>query len=142
MRYSVVNDGTVALRATSPVRASAALGGAAASAPAGEPVEVLPGGRREVSVTVPGIWPIGPYDVEAVVGASVAQGGQEAPAPSDVTLAGTAWALPLPHLLVLLVLVLAGWALRRASRARRTRLDRLIAKARAEGRAEAMAAAG
>lgn len=142
VRYSVVNDGTVALRATSQVRASAALGGTAASAPAGEPVEVLPGGRREVSVTVPGIWPVGPYDVEVVVGASVAQGGQEVPAPSDVTLAGTAWALPLPHLLVLLALVLAGWALRRAARARRARLDRLIEQARAEGRAQAMASAG
>jgi len=139
VRYAVVNDGTVALRTTSRVRAESRLGGPAASAPAGEALEVLPGGRREVTITVPGVWPVGPFGVESVVSAAVADGGSDVPPPADVTLADSAWALPLLQILVLLALVLAGWAVRRALRARRTRLDRRIEKARAEGRAEVLA---
>lgn len=156
VRYAVVNDGTVALRTTARVGADSGLGGPDASAPQGEALEVLPGGRREVSVEVPGVWPLGPFGVEAVVGAVVAGGGAgggdgagdggagdgdagDVPAPADVTLTDTAWALPLLHALVLLVLVLVGWAVRRALRARRSRLDQLIERARAEGRAEVLA---
>ncbi|WP_020016725.1 COG1470 family protein [Promicromonospora sukumoe] len=151
VRYAVVNDGTVALDTTARVRADSGFGGPDASAPQGEALEVLPGGRREVSVEVPGVWPLGPFGVEAVVGAVVAgdgagggggEGGGEGggvAAPADIVLTDTAWALPLLHALVLLVLVLAGWAVRRALRARRTRLDRLIEGARAEGRAEVLA---
>jgi hypothetical protein len=142
VRYAVVNDGTVALRTTSRVRAESRLGGPAASAATGEPLEVLPGGRREVTVTVPGVWPVGPFGVESVVSAAAADGGPDIPAPADVVLAGSAWALPLLQALVLLALVLAGWAVRRAVLARRTRLDRLIETARAEGRAEAFAGRG
>lgn len=159
VRYAVVNDGTVALDTTAQVRADSGFGGPDASAPQGEALEVLPGGRREVSVEVPGVWPLGPFGVEAVVGAVVAggaggaggagegaggdgAGGGDVPAPADVTLTDTAWALPLLHALVLLVLVLAGWAVRRALRARRARLDRLIERARAEGRAEVLAGRG
>jgi hypothetical protein len=140
-RYAVVNDGTVALRTTSRVRAEGEFGGPAASAPTGEALEVLPGGRREVAVTVPGIWPVGPFGVESVVSAAVAADGPDVPAPADVVLADS-WALPLLQVLVLLALVLAGWAVRRAFRARRTRLDRLIEAARAEGRAEAVGGRG
>jgi hypothetical protein len=139
VRYAVVNDGTVALRTTSQVRAESTFGGPAASAPTGEALEVLPGGRREVTVTVPGVWPMGPFGVESVVSAAVADGGPDVPAPADVVLADSAWALPLLQALVLLALVLAGWAVRQALRARRARLDRLIETARAEGRAEAFA---
>jgi hypothetical protein len=147
VRYAVVNDGTVALRAASEVRADSGFGGPGAFVPPGEPVEVLPGGRREVSVTVPGVWPLGPFGVEAVVSAAPvsgpsAGGGPDVAAPADVTLTGSTWALPLPHLLLLLVLVLVVWAARRALRARRARLERLIERARAEGRAEALAAPG
>jgi hypothetical protein len=59
-----------------------------------------------------------------------------------VPLTGTAWALPLPHLLLLVVLALVTWAARRALRVRRARIDRLVERARAEGRAEALAASG
>ncbi|MEU4360648.1 DUF916 domain-containing protein [Promicromonospora sp. NPDC023987] len=142
VRYAVVNDGTVALRAASRGSAESAFGGPGAVAAAGEPAEVLPGGRREVTVTVPGVWPVGPFDVEAVVSAAVVEGGPDVPVPADVTLADTVWALPLPHLLVLLALALVAWAARRALRVRRARLDRLLERARAEGRAEAMAPAG
>ncbi|MFD2025432.1 hypothetical protein [Promicromonospora aerolata] len=141
LRYAVVNDGTVALHTTSQVRAESRFGGPAVTAPAGEALEVLPGGRREVTVTVPRAWPVGPFGVEAVVGAAVAEDGPDVPVPADVTLTDTVWALPLPHLLALLALVLVGWAVRRTLRARRTRLDRLLDRARAEGRAEAMASA-
>jgi hypothetical protein len=139
VRYAVVNDGTVALRTTSRVRAESGFGGPAASAPTGEAVEVLPGGRREVTVTVPGVWPVGPLGVESVISAAVADGGPDVPAPADVTLADAAWALPLLQVLVLLALVLAGWAVSRALRVRRARLGRLIESARAEGRAEVLA---
>ncbi|GAA4717644.1 protein of unknown function (DUF916) [Promicromonospora umidemergens] len=142
VRYAVVNDGAVALRTTSQVRAESTFGGPAAAAPTGETLEVLPGGRREVTVTVRGVWPVGPFGVEAVVSAAMAEGGPDVPVPADVTLADTAWALPLPHLLVLLALTLVAWAVRRALRVRRARLDRLLERARAEGRAEAMAPAG
>jgi hypothetical protein len=142
VRYAVVNDGTVALRTTSRVRAESSSGGPVASAPAGEALEVLPGGRREVTVTVPGVWPVGRFGVESVVSAVVVDGGPDVPAPADVTLADSTWALPLLQVLVLLVLVLAGWAVRRALRVRRTRLDRLIETARAEGRAEVLAGRG
>ncbi|WP_285104877.1 DUF916 domain-containing protein [Promicromonospora sp. MEB111] len=144
VRYAVVNDGTVALNTTALVGADSALGGPHASAPRGEALEVLPGGRREISVEVPGVWPLGPFGVEAVVGATVAEGaaGGDVPAPADVVLTDTAWALPLLHALVLLALVLVGWAVRRALRARRSRLDRLIERARAEGRAEVLASRG
>lgn len=145
VRYAVVNDGTVALRTTARVDAASALGGPSASAPEGESLEVLPGGRREIAVEVPGVWPLGPFGVDAVVGATVAEGaagGGEVPPPDDVTLTDTAWALPLLHALVLLALVLVAWAVRRALRVRRSRLDRLIEKARAEGRAEVLAGQG
>jgi hypothetical protein len=142
VRYAVVNDGTVALGATAAVRANSRFGGPDATAPPAEAVEVLPGGRREVTVRVPGAWPLGPFGVEAVVSAAVAEGGPDVAPPAAVPLTGTAWAIPLAHLLVLLVLVLAGWAARRALRVRRARLDRLLERARAEGRAEAMASAG
>ncbi|MFI8527195.1 hypothetical protein ACIGB8_22255 [Promicromonospora sukumoe] len=142
VRYAVVNDGTVALRTTSRVAADSALGGPDASAPSGEALEVLPGGRREISVEVPGVWPLGPFGIEAVVGATVADGAPDVAPPADVTLTDTAWALPLLHLLVLLALVLVGWAVRRALRVRRSRLDRLVERARAEGRAEVLASRG
>ena len=142
VRYAVVNEGTVALRTTSEVGADSRFGGPAASAPPGEALEVLPGGRREVTVRVPDVWPLGPFGVEAVVRGAVPEGGPDVAAPSAVSLTGTAWALPLPHLLLLLVLALVGWAARRALRARRARLGRLIERARAEGRAEVLAASG
>ena len=142
VRYAVVNNGTVALRTTSRVSAQSRIGGPSASAPVGETLEVLPGGRREITVRVPGVWPLGPFGVEAVVSAAVADGGPDVLAPADVTLADTAWALPLLHALALLALALVGWAVRRALRARRARLDRLIERARAEGRAEALVSPG
>ena len=142
VRYAVVNDGTVALRATSEVRADSRFGGPDASAPPVEALEVLPGGRREATVRVPEVWPLGPFGVEAVVRGVVPEGGPDVAVPADVPLSGTAWALPLPHLLLLLVLALVAWAVRRALRARRARLDRLIEQARADGRAEALAASG
>ncbi|MFI2485839.1 WxL protein peptidoglycan domain-containing protein [Promicromonospora kroppenstedtii] len=158
MRYAVVNGGSVALDTTARVGAHSRFGGPDASAPQGEALEVLPGGRREVSVEVPGVWPLGPFGVEAVISAVVVDGAgrlaggaggageageaDDVPAPADVTLTDTAWALPLLHVLVLLALVLAGWAARRALRARRARLDRLIERARAEGRAEVLAGRG
>jgi hypothetical protein len=142
VRYAVVNEGTVALRTTSEIEADSRFGGPGASASSGEALEVLPGGRREVAVRVPGVWPLGPFGVETVVRGAVPDGGPDVAAPADVPVTGSAWALPLPHLLLLLVLALAAWAARRALRARRARLDRLMERARAEGRAEALAASG
>lgn len=142
VRYAVVNEGTVALRASAAVRADSRFGGPDASTAPGDALEVLPGGRREVTARVPGVWPLGPFGVETVVRGAVPDGGPDVAAPADVPLSGTTWALPLPHLLLLLVLALVAWAARRALRARRARLDRLIERARAEGRAEALAAPG
>lgn len=138
VHYEAVNTGTVALSAAATAAAGTVLGDVDEVA-GGEPPELLPGGRVERSVRVPGVWPLGPVDARLAVEPLLDEASTVSAAPAAVTLTATAWALPLAQLLLLLLLVLLVLVVRRVLRRRRARLEDLLARARAEGAAQARA---
>ncbi|WP_116948088.1 hypothetical protein [Jiangella endophytica] len=136
VHYEAVNTGTVGLTAAGSAAAGTVLGDTPAT-DGGEPRELLPGGRIEQTVRVPGVWPLGPVRADLTVEPRVRDGSSVLVPPAVVALSATAWALPLAQLLLVLLVVLLVLVLRRLSRQRRDRLRRLLDQARAEGAAEA-----
>ncbi len=144
VRVEVVNDGNAALvldaTATVAGRGPVPLGvpGGAAR------VELLPGDVRTLTARVEGVWPLGPVTTQVDVTAPVVDVPPRATGTDgvDVTARATdrTWALPLPQAALAVGVGLLLLALRSDRRRRRDRLTRLLADARAAGRAEATAA--
>ncbi|MDO8145629.1 MULTISPECIES: WxL protein peptidoglycan domain-containing protein [unclassified Isoptericola] len=136
VRFDLVNDGNVRLAADPLVTADAWDGQRSTTAEGGE---VLPGSSRAVEADVEQLWPLGPVRVRvAAQPSAVEPTGDAADVVAEPVAAEiTAWALPVPQLLLLtgLVLLLGAGVARR--RRRKQELDRLLASARAEGAAAA-----
>ncbi|MEG3615403.1 WxL protein peptidoglycan domain-containing protein [Isoptericola haloaureus] len=128
--------GNVAVAVDQAAAASGAAGlvPQARSAPT-TPVDLIPGSSVRTSVQVPRVWPLGPVSVDLTVTPTPADGVDAATSPQTVTV--TAWAIPWPQLLLVLLAVATVLGLRAVRAARRERLDALLAAARAEGAASA-----
>jgi hypothetical protein len=119
--YTATNTGNVRLDVPATAQVSSLIGARTAQAAAGE---LLPGGTREVSASIDGVWGIGRLR------ATVTLIPLGAP-PTSATL--TTWVIPWPQILVVAAAVL----LVLARSLRRRRLRSLLARAREEGRLSA-----
>ena len=110
---------------------------------AGELPEILPGGRYRTRVRIDGIPPVFRLQATLAVEPAAVTGEVLDPAPATVTRQVGLWALPWPQLVILLLAGAALWLAVRHRRRRQRRaaqeLERAVASARAQGRAEAAA---
>jgi hypothetical protein len=111
------NTGNMRLDAQS--RISTGFGGSS-TVPLGE---LLPGGTREITTRVDGVWGLGP--VRATL--------RFTPAENMPEVSVTQWVVPWPQLALVTALVALGGLLRALRRHRRRRLQTLLAQARLEG---------
>ncbi|GAA4471277.1 hypothetical protein [Phytohabitans houttuyneae] len=136
VRYTATNDGSVGATGAATVT-TGELFGAVEHRTGAEVAQSLPGGSREVDVTVDGVWALGPLRTTVVLTPAVldgdTSGAQIRPAEATVTV----WTLPGPQLVLLALLAALALTARAAVRRRRRRLAALLARARDEGRAEA-----
>ncbi|MFJ2297405.1 WxL protein peptidoglycan domain-containing protein [Oerskovia paurometabola] len=145
--YEVTNDGNLRVGGDQTIKASGVFGIGATTLDRGvEGVkELIPGTSRSTAVTIGGIWPVGPVTTEVVVVPSLVAtegetgGAIDVPAADlrPVTVTVTTWAVPWVQLLLVAVVVLVVLGVRDNRRRRKQRLEALLAKARAEGRASA-----
>ncbi|MFE4465403.1 WxL protein peptidoglycan domain-containing protein [Oerskovia sp. NPDC056781] len=150
--YEVTNDGNLRVAGDQTITASGPFGIGASTLDRGvEGIkELIPGTSRSTAATIGGIWPVGPVTTEVVVTPALvategeAGGAIDVPAADlrPVTVTVTTWAIPWVHLLLLAVVALVVIGVRDNRRRRTQRLDALLAKARAEGRAAAAAEPG
>lgn len=131
--YELVNNGNVRLQ-TIPVVES--QGRVATADPEASALEVLPGDRREVTATVPGVWPLFYAPVEVRIAPTIVTPNGEPQVAEAVVRDFGVWAIPLPQLLVLLGLVLIVLALVLGRRRSKRRVEAMIAEAREAGRQE------
>ncbi|MFI6785634.1 hypothetical protein [Micromonospora sp. NPDC050276] len=136
VRYTATNEGNVA--ATGGGRTTTEeLFGLAARDSATAVEELLPGGSREATARITGVWGMGPLRTSVDVTPAVRGGDPTAalirPATANVTL----WVMPWPQFALMVVVVALALAYRIAVRRRRRRLARLLDRARSEGREEA-----
>lgn len=119
--YQVGNAGNVRASADGGIRLSTLFGTTTWTDPGSARFrEVPPGGTRVLSASVPDRWPLGRITAE-VGGTTV-----------------TTWAPPIPQTLLVLALILGAHVLRVVRRHRISRLEQLIAQAKAEARAEVL----
>lgn len=146
--YEVTNDGNLTVGAEQSVRSSGVFGIGDTTVDRGvEGVEeLIPGTSRTTTVTVAGIWPVGPVTTEVVVtptpvSTDTAAGATDVPTAdlAPVVVSVTTWAIPWVHLLLVAVAVLVVLGVRDNRKRRKQRLEALLAKARAEGLAAATA---
>jgi Bacterial protein of unknown function (DUF916) len=137
VRYTTRNDGSVAVTGNGQV-ATAELGGLTKSDARAQVEQTLPGGSRQVDVRVTGVWGLGPLRTTVTVTPAVLDGDTSGAEVRPASATVTVWTLPWPQLLLAAVLVAATFALRTINRRRRQRLATLLARARDEGRAEAL----
>jgi hypothetical protein len=132
--YELVNDGNVRMQAA-PILES--QGSVAASDPDAAPLELLPGERREVTASVPGVWPIFFIPVSLRIDPMLVTPDGEPQSVDSFTEEFGVWAVPIPQLLVLAGLVLLIFALVAGRRRSRRRVETLVEQAREAGRQEA-----
>jgi hypothetical protein len=117
--YTVVNTGNIRADVHTSVSVAELFGAhhRAGGAAAGE---LLPGGARPAEGRVHGVWGLGPVHTRVLLSPADPAG------PTDVTV----WLVPWPQLIALAVLVALVFALRAYRRASRRRLERLLESAR------------
>lgn len=134
VHYTVRNTGNTRLLLNQTVTVA---GVAAPAHPAGTGMELLPGGQRQVTLHVAGVWPVAVAPVEVELAGNIPQSGpaQGAAIPPLETVSKqlVVAAMPWPQLLVVagLALLMLGTARRR--RRRQAQVEHLIAQARREG---------
>jgi hypothetical protein len=102
--------------------------------------ELFPGDRRTFTAQVDGVWPMGLVAAELLLQGEVVGVDQLATA-EPVTSRVSAWALPIPQLGVLGLIVLLYFGLRARRRRRLRAIDAMLTQARADGYREARSAA-
>jgi hypothetical protein len=137
VRYTTTNDGGVAVTGTGRV-ATAELGGLTDSDARTRVEQTLPGGSRQVDVRVAGVWGLGPLKTTVDLTPAVLEGDKSGAEIRPASATVTVWTLPWPQLFLGAMLVAAVFAARTIVRRRQQRLARLLARARDEGRAEAL----
>lgn len=134
VHYTVRNTGNTRLSLNQAVTAAGVPGPADPAAPG---LELLPGGQRQATVRVDGVWPVGlapvSVDIAGQVPQPAAAPGTPIPPPATVRAQVLAAAIPVPQLLVVSGLALLGLGLARGRRRRRAHVEQLIAQARHEG---------
>lgn len=98
---------------------------------------LLPGETRRIEVVVPGVWPTFYVPVEITLVPDGFDLGGDAVPVEPITASATAWAIPVPQLLILFGLALVIGALFWGRRRSRNRMAAALAAAREEGRAAA-----
>lgn len=132
--YTIVNNGNVRIQARPVVESQ---GRSTEMDPEVQALELLPGERREVTASVPGVWPFFFAPVHVTIDPTVVTPDNEPLAAEAVVHEFGVWALPIPQLLVLLGLALLVMALLFGRRRSRLRVEAMLAEAREAGRQEA-----
>lgn len=132
VHYTVENVGNVRMQFTD--RLIVGDQTATSSAADASPLELLPGDRREGSITVSGVWPLVMIPATVQLDQSIVglDGSLEELDPLTAEVSITA--LPLPQLLVALALALILIAIFAGRRRQARELDRRLDEAREEGR--------
>ncbi len=137
IRYTTTNDGNVTVTGTGRVVTTELFGLAKHDAPA-DVEEMLPGGSRELDTRLGGIWALGPVRTSVDVTPAIQSGDPAGAAIQPASATVTVWTLPWPRLALVALLGSFVLAFRTITRRRRERLAQLLARAREEGRAEAI----
>lgn len=133
LRYDVANHGNVRVAPDIGVTSSTLFADTTWTDPGtARSREVLPGGTRRFDHRDTRAWPFGRITTTITVNP-----GPHLADAAPVTVTVTTWALPVGQVVLLVLVVSAVLAIRFRARARRRRFDRLLARARDEGRAEA-----
>ncbi|WP_433676116.1 hypothetical protein [Microbacterium gorillae] len=138
--FDVENTGNARLDAAGEVR----LGGAIVPFPAEgtRPQVLLPGEKRSFTVTVPDVWPLFAATGELAVDPTAATSDGSELAVTGSRLSLFTWAIPWPHLALLVGIVLIVLALRGSRVRSRRRMNAAISEAEARGRDQALIGAG
>ena len=99
--------------------------------------ELLPGDRREGTLAIPEVWPLGMVTVPLTIEQSIVMPDGTVQQLDPVVRTITVWAVPWPQLLVLAAIALVVFGLVWGRRRRTIEVDRRIAEARELGRREA-----
>ncbi|MFD6094020.1 WxL protein peptidoglycan domain-containing protein [Oerskovia sp. NPDC060338] len=142
--YGVTNDGNLRVGADQQAHVTGPFGIGDTTIDRGteDVEELIPGTSRSTAFAVAGIWPVGPVTTEiTVTPVPVGTGGAvdvpvEAPL-EPVTVTVTTWAIPWVQILLLAAAAVLVIGLRDNRKRKKQRLEALLAKARAEGRAAA-----
>ncbi|MFY1698194.1 WxL protein peptidoglycan domain-containing protein [Solwaraspora sp. WMMA2101] len=139
--FTVRNTGNVRLAGRPELTVTGPFGLAGRSVAADPLPEILPGDSFRTTIRVDGVPPMFRLGARLTLAPTAVTDEVLDPAPATVTREVGLWAVPWPHLVILLVIGLAGWlAVARRRRARRRRdaqLEQAVAAAREQGRAEA-----
>lgn len=132
--YELANDGNVRMQASPVVEAQ---GRTPAADPDARPLELLPGETREVTASIPGIWPLFFTQVQVRIDPMLVTPEGEPQAASPIVAEIGVWTIPVPQLLVLVGVMLLIVALLVGRRRSKRRVQALVAEAREAGRQEA-----
>ncbi len=105
--YEVVNDGNVRIQAAPVVESQGKTAEVDADA---APMELLPGERREVTTSVPGVWPSFLAPLQVSIDPTVVTPDGDPQTMDAVVQDFTVWAIPVPQLLVLVGIALVVFA--------------------------------
>lgn len=125
--YTVANVGNVRLAPDAHIRTSGLVGeNDWDDTSTARAREIFPGGSREFTARMTGVWPVGPITTSVVMIPSPA--GQPLPGitAERVSVDTTLWAVPWPQLALLVLLVLAFFAFRVTRARRRKRIEKLV----------------
>ncbi|WP_405146378.1 hypothetical protein OG589_04375 [Sphaerisporangium sp. NBC_01403] len=126
--YTVANVGNVRVAPDAQVRTSALVGESGwDDTSEAKTREIMPGGSREFTARVTGVWPMGSITTKVVAIPSPAGKSPPGITAERVTIDTTLWALPWPQLALLALLVVAFLVIRVAVSRRRRRLERQAA---------------
>ncbi|MEU8271902.1 hypothetical protein AB0B89_32695 [Sphaerisporangium sp. NPDC049002] len=126
--YTVTNDGNVRVAPDTSVRTSALLGESGwDDTSEAKSREIMPGGSRQFTARVTGVWPMGSITTKVAAVPSPVGKSPSGVVAEQVTIGTTLWALPWPQLAFLVLLVVAFLVIRMAAARRRRRLERQAA---------------
>ncbi|MEU3163329.1 DUF916 domain-containing protein [Streptosporangium sp. NPDC006930] len=128
MTYTVTNEGNVRVAADTNVRTSGFVGESGwKDTSDAKTREVMPGGSREFTVQVTGVWPLGPITSQVVATPTVVGESIQGVAAQQTTVDTSLWALPWPQIVFLVLLVLAFLVVRTLLSRRRKRREQQAA---------------
>ncbi|SIO11364.1 WxL protein peptidoglycan domain-containing protein [Agromyces cerinus] len=136
LAYLLENTGNVRLTVTGSVEHGGTTYPAADSEQA-QPIELLPGDRRTLSILVPDVWPTVFTSLPLTITQSVVAPDGEASQLEPVELDVAVWAIPWPQLVVVVALGLMIAGLFWGRRRRTKQIEHLVDEAREAGRREA-----
>ncbi|MER7890122.1 DUF916 domain-containing protein [Micromonospora sp. NPDC094482] len=138
--FDVRNTGNVRLTGQPSLEVAGPFGLAGRTVDGAALPEILPGGAVRTTVRMHGVPPLVRLTATAAVAPQPVDGQVLDPPPATVVARASLWAPPWPQLLLLVACGLVGWGLVRVRRRRQRRLRRALDLARAQGRAEVVAA--